>query len=88
MKLFSTFNLEIVRQCQYFVGLLPAAHILNLKKIAFIDSFKISPHWRIKFLHGLFSVEELKPIAHAYGTQVNDFVLNAKVIVNNFLRAV
>jgi len=82
MKIFGTFNLQIVRQCQYFVGLLPAAHILNLKKISFIDSLKISPRWRMKCLHEFFSDEKLKPIAHAYGTQVSDLVSNAKVIVN------
>ena len=38
----------------------------------------------MKCLHEFFSDEELKPIAHAYGTRVNDLVLNGKVIVNNF----
>ena len=47
MKLFTTFNEDIIHQCQYFTDYMPLEHIIFLKKFNFLNALKFSPNWML-----------------------------------------
>jgi hypothetical protein len=66
MRIFGTFNLNIIRQCQYFTGFLPLQHQLRLRKYNFITGLKNSKNvWLKTFYMGVKDIE-LTPIFTFY----------------------
>ena len=41
--MFSTFNNDIIEQCQYYTGYLPLKHTIHLKCLRFLQSLSRSP---------------------------------------------
>jgi hypothetical protein len=71
MKLFTTFNEDIVRQCQYYTDHMPLEHTVMLKKFNFLNALKFSPNWMLVSLFELTAMQELKYICDHYGLNYN-----------------
>jgi len=69
MKIFSTFEMKIVHQCEFYSGFLPFEHYARLRKINLFKSLKSSPSWLLRCIYGFYDIAadaELKPIASVY----------------------
>ena len=87
MKLFTTFNENVVRQCQYFTGYMPLEHTLFLKKFNFLNALKFSQNWMLVSLFELTAVQELTSIYDHYSLESHvELSYNSmqKVIYNHF----
>jgi len=87
MKLFTTFNEDVVRQCQYFTGYMPLEHTLFLKKFNFLNALKFSQNWMLVSLFELTAVQELTSIYEHYSLESHvELSYNSmqKVIYNHF----
>ena len=71
MKLFTTFNENIIHQCQYFTDYMPLEHTVFLKKFNFLNALKFSPNWLLVNLFEQTAVHELKYIYNHYGLNSN-----------------
>ena len=49
-KLFSTFNISIVEQCQYYTGYLPLNYLIHLRYFIFLSKIQKLPPSPVKFL--------------------------------------
>src|SRR5579862_4807609 len=52
MKVFNTYDHNIVNECQYNLRL-PSVELVRLRKIKFINSMAASQHWFLRLLHAL-----------------------------------
>ncbi len=57
MKLFKTFNLAIIQQCQYFCDLLPIRHLYTMHRMCFLDKLDNSSNSVVYHTHELRSAE-------------------------------
>jgi hypothetical protein len=71
MKLFTTYNENVIHQCQYFTDCMPLEHSIFLKKFNFLNALKFSPNWMLVSLFELTAVHELKHIYDHYGLNPN-----------------
>jgi hypothetical protein len=71
-KVFGTFNMQIVHNCQFFGGLLPLGHIYFLRKTKFLLSLRQMKNKLISFVYSKTGSAELQEIAHKYC--INDTV--------------
>ena len=81
--MFSTFNIDIIEQCQYYTGYLPVKHSINLKCLRFIKSLSQS-HIICKpagLLFNWLGGDEYSQIAQCYNILPSDghFAMNDKV---------
>ena len=81
MKTFSTFNLETVRQCQYYTEFLPVEHLISARKVDFINSLNCSPHFVLQSLYKSSSKTELDVIASRYNVDKNTLIKNPKRVM-------
>jgi len=58
MKLFSTFDAEIVSQCQYFTGFTSVEHLAWCRKSKFVNSLPFSPCMLIRTLHEILLTQD------------------------------
>src|SRR5580698_6754128 len=59
MKVFNTFDNNIVNECQYNLGLPSVEQLVRRRKIKFINSMAASQHWFLRLLHALYAIKEL-----------------------------
>ena len=44
MKILSTFDVQIIRQCQFFTGYLPLSYQIAFRRVCFLDKFSCHPN--------------------------------------------
>ena len=59
MKVFNTYDHNIVNECQYNLGLPSVEQLVRRRKIKFINSMAASQHWFLRLLHALYATKEL-----------------------------
>ena len=57
MKLFKTFNLAIIQECQYFCDLLPIRHLYTLHRMCFLTKLDDSTNSVVSHIHQLRGAE-------------------------------
>ena len=72
MKLFNTFDTNIVLQCQYYTNFLPVEHLARLRKIKFVTALQHHPCYLLQALHCYVANQELRSIAKMYNVSVPD----------------
>ena len=68
IKIFKTFNLDIIKQCQFYSGELPLKLKIVKKKINFLSKLKESRNEICKFFSNMQN--ELETICHLYNIQL------------------
>jgi len=66
MKIFSTFDVTVVLQCQYFTGFLPVEHVARIRKIKLLRNMSISNNSVLRAIFLKTFDHELTPIANFY----------------------
>ena len=72
MKLFATFDISIITQCQYYTYQLPLRYLIHLRSLNFwrsLNRLKFSP---AKLLFDLFGLNEYQQICQLYNISEND----------------
>ena len=75
MKLYGTFDKQIVQQCQYYVGCLPLSATLDIRQTEFLSKLPLIEN----------ATNELNEIAKRYdfdSSDVNKFVVNCRNFVH------
>ena len=54
MKIFSTFDLQIIRQCQFYTGNLPLSYQIDFKRICFLNKFVHHSNSELRELYKCF----------------------------------
>ena len=54
MKFFSTFDVQIIRQCQFFTGYLPLSYQIAFRRVCFLDKFSCHPNPDLRALYSCF----------------------------------
>ena len=92
MKLFSTFDKEIIRQCQFYSGVMSIKHTLHLRFLTFCKSLMSNTNNSLlsKHLFALSGTAEFNEICNIYGINKCDSVnlYKEKIwhnIENNFI---
>ena len=80
MKIFSTFDLKTVKNCQFFSGFLPVEHIITQRRVNFINSLRCNPNLLLRLIFEFTVTKELNSIASKYS-------MNAKRLATNPRRA-
>ena len=66
MKLFSTFDKDVVRQCQYYCGYLPFSYLFDLRVLSFYSNLKINNANPANILFKWFGYSEWSQLADRY----------------------
>ena len=59
MKVYMTFNKEIIQQCQYYGGFLPVSLLLDIRKTDFLSRLHFSENNLLIFLYNNFGYKDL-----------------------------
>jgi hypothetical protein len=81
MKIFSTYNLNTVYQCQYFTGYMPVEDMVRLRKVSFIKSLSTTKNVLLRALYELFATRELLPISLHYGADLSQKYVNCRSVI-------
>lgn len=84
MKIFSTFDMKIVQQCQFYTGFLPVEHYARLQKLNFFKSLKTSPSWFLRCIYDFFSDTELECLCKFYNVAKLVLLNNPRQVIDNF----
>ena len=85
MKIFNTFDIETVLNCQYFTGYLPLAHLARIRKVNFLVNMGLHDNSIIRTVHSLSINDELKPIAQFYDVSVEQLAFKCNQLAKNFI---
>jgi len=83
MKVFNTFDSEIVLDCQYFCGSLPLEHLARIRKVNFLVNMESHDNSVIRIVHALSINEELKPIANFYQVEIKELAFKCGLLAIN-----
>jgi len=82
-KLFSTFNKNIIIQCQYYTGYLPLKYILDLRFLNFVTGLNNAMHSPAYILFKMFGEKELLSVANVYNINLTDSCRLRKIKIWN-----
>ena len=77
MKVFSSYNLPVIKQCQYYSGYLPFSNIYDIRKINFLHAMLHNEH----YMFGIFReriYSDLCSILNMYNCNVADSISTVK----------
>ena len=87
MKLFSTFDTNIVKQCQFYHGSLPITYQYALRKMSFLLSLNVTDNNLLKLIACKNNSSEISLIAAKFNCEPDIFVEKyRKIICENFER--
>ena len=83
MKLYGTFDKQIVQQCQCYVGCLPLSFTLDIRQTEFLSNLPFVENDLLNFCFTVFATKELNEVAQRYmePRDINKFVMNCRNIV-------
>jgi hypothetical protein len=85
MKLFNTFNSNVIAQCQFYCGVLPFEHLLSIHTLNFYDRLKqckLSPAY---ILYSWLGDRDFDAIASKYDIGKGDNPHHYKVKIWNII---
>ena len=85
MRLFDSWDNNIVTQCQYYANYLPLKNFINLRRSTFLQSLKSNPCSILCALFELSANDELSHLADAYSVSDRRFILNSRVVIDDYL---
>ena len=87
MKLFKTFNLTIVQQCQYYFKLLPVRHIYTLHGMSFVTKLENSNNILLRSIYD-YAIENssiISNLSDKYSCSDFEFVRSYETVVRKNL---
>jgi hypothetical protein len=87
MKIFVTYNTNIVKQCQFFAGVLPLSHLYVLKCMSFWSKLE---HSNNDLLHVIFNMcknKDIKPFAQKYCCSIKNFMKDYSTIISDSFKS-
>ena len=87
MKLFNTFDKQIVQQCQHYSGCLPLYATIDIRKIEFYKKLLFTENNFLIFLYNQTVVKETLEIAkrYDYESNLNTFLISYRDIVTTYV---
>ena len=73
MKIFSTFNNTVIKQCQYFTNVLPIGYYYIIQKMTFINNFLFANNTVIHTLYNAVAKLEISTYADKFKCDENNF---------------
>ena len=73
MKIFSTFNNTVIKQCQYFTNVLPIGYYYIIQKMTFINNFLFTNNTVIHTLYNAVAKFEISTCADKFKCDENNF---------------
>jgi hypothetical protein len=83
MKIFKTFDRDILKQCQYYGGFLPVSYMLDIRTVSFVEKLSKSTNKLLKLCTELNHDIEINSIARKYDVDIISFKKNYKNIILN-----
>ena len=82
MKIFKTFDKQIVRQCQMFAGVLPLQHHYALRSCAFLLKLESSDNGILRLLYDMCVYRDIVSLSLKYNCATNLFIKNYRSIIS------
>ena len=82
MKLFSTFDINIVKQCQHYCGSLPITYQYALRKMSFLLSLNMIDNNLLNLIADMNNITEISVIAAKFNCDPMIFMNNYRKIIN------
>ena len=70
-KLFNTFDISIIKQCQWYMGCMPLEYVIDLRTIKFCEKLVNSRNHVLKTIFMLNSYDEMLKLKSKYGIDKN-----------------
>ena len=86
MKIYSTFDLHIVKECQAFGGFLPLNHLI-INKMCFLSKLASTNNGLLHLLYDFKSCEEISHIAGDYSSSPLNFNLSYRTVIHDTFEA-
>lgn len=82
MKIYGTFDIRIVQQCQNFGGFLPISQTADLKRCEFLRKIPLTKNQLVCSVSDLFKHKDIADMANRYNATVDVFVHNFKNVIH------
>ena len=86
MKLFSTFDNKVIKQCQFYTNVLPMYQYYAMRKIAFLSNLPMTQNQVLQTLHESFAKIELSKYASMFEYEVNVVTKTFRTIIRDQFR--
>ena len=86
MKLFSTFDNKVIKQCQFYTNVLPMYQYYAIRKISFLSNLQMTQNQVLQTLHDSFGKIELLKFASMFECEVNILTKTVRAIIHNQFR--
>jgi Reverse transcriptase (RNA-dependent DNA polymerase) len=83
MKIFSTYDINIVRQCQSFADVMPVFHSYVIRCISFWNKLEFSNNSLLRLISNMYKTTNVTPFAQKYNCTADVFLTNYQQIVRN-----
>ena len=86
MKLFSTFDNKVIKQCQFYTNVLPMYQYYAIRKISFLSNLPMMQNQVLQTLHDSFAKIKLLKFASMFECEVNIVTKNFRTIIRDQFR--
>ena len=83
MKILVTFDMAVVRQCQYFFGCLPIRHSYTLRRMGFLSNMSTTGNALLGLIYEMTGSADVAHLASFYDCGVSEFINKFSCIVLN-----
>ena len=87
MKIFVTYDTSIIKQCQFFAGVLPMWHFYVLKCMSFWSKLDQSNNDLLHAIYTMCKNNDILPMAQKYGYSVESILLDYFTILTDRYKA-
>ena len=82
MKIFSTFDTNVVKQCQWYGGFMPLSYLLSKRKMGFLLKLATSENMLLNSLFDLNGLTEMQEVANKFNIELCLFKDNYVAEIN------
>ena len=86
MRLFSTFDNKVIKQCQFYTNVLPMYQYYVIRKISFLSNLPMTQNQVLQTLYDSFAKIELLKYASLYECEVNTVTKTFRTIIRDQFR--
>ena len=86
MKLFSTFDNSVIKQCQFYTNVLPTHHYYMMRKISFLQNLKITNNQVLQTLHDSFGNIKLQMLASMLACDAKTLTRTFRAVIRKQFR--
>ena len=87
-KKFSTYDNNVIKQCQYYCGYLPLCDVIDIRKFSFLTKMELTSNMCVSFLFKAFAAYELKSLLVKHRISPNLNWMFKHIIRQNFASSV